>query len=67
MSQDGHCESSARTELTDQCLDNQLRKKHKPNWKIIIQHRPNASADNEKVDQRFKSNKKDEPAACFDS
>lgn len=50
MSQDGYSGSSARRELSDQCLDSQLRKKHKPNWKMIIQHRPNASEDNEKVD-----------------
>lgn len=51
MSQDGHCGSSARTELMDQCLDSQLRKKHKPDWEMFIQHRPNAREDNEKVDQ----------------
>lgn len=51
MSQDGHCGSSARRELSDQCLDSQVRKKHKPNWKMIIQQRPNASEDDEEVDQ----------------
>lgn len=25
------------------CLDNHLSKKHKANWKMIIQHRPNVS------------------------
>lgn len=51
MNQCGHYGSSARTELTDFHLDNYLRKKHKANWKMIIQHRTNLSEDNEKVDQ----------------
>lgn len=47
MNQGGHYGSSARTELTDFHLDNYLSKKHKANWKMIIQHRINLSEDNE--------------------
>lgn len=49
MNQGGHYGISARTELTDLCFNNHLSKKCKANWKMIIQHRPNVSKDNEKV------------------